>query len=76
MTETAVHVLISGRVQGVGYRAWAADTARRMGSLLAAADARNLSFAALSASSRVVGEVKALDSLGLAQLMLLHRTQE
>jgi acylphosphatase len=31
VTDTAVHVLVSGRVQGVGYRAWTADTARRAG---------------------------------------------
>jgi len=29
--ERAVHVTISGRVQGVGYRAWTVATARGMG---------------------------------------------
>ncbi|HQZ12181.1 MAG TPA: acylphosphatase [Devosia sp.] len=28
-TERRVHVIVSGTVQGVGYRAWTADTARR-----------------------------------------------
>lgn len=30
---TTVHVTISGRVQGVGYRAWTVDTARNLGLL-------------------------------------------
>ncbi len=30
---TIVHVTISGRVQGVGYRAWTVDTARKLGLL-------------------------------------------
>jgi acylphosphatase len=31
MSDTAVHVIVSGRVQGVGYRAWTADAARARG---------------------------------------------
>ena len=31
MATTAVRLTIRGRVQGVGYRAWAADTATEMG---------------------------------------------
>ena len=31
MATTSVRVTIRGRVQGVGYRAWAADTARELG---------------------------------------------
>ena len=30
-TVRAVHVRITGRVQGVGYRAWTVDEARRRG---------------------------------------------
>ncbi|PTW61514.1 acylphosphatase [Breoghania corrubedonensis] len=29
--QRAVHVLVAGRVQGVGYRAWCADRARELG---------------------------------------------
>lgn len=31
MSERVVHVVISGEVQGVGYRAWTAANARRFG---------------------------------------------
>lgn len=31
MSERVVHVVISGEVQGVGYRAWTATNARRLG---------------------------------------------
>jgi acylphosphatase len=31
MAVRTVHVMISGRVQGVGYRAWAADEATALG---------------------------------------------
>ncbi|HEV2548123.1 MAG TPA: acylphosphatase [Stellaceae bacterium] len=31
MAESAVHLVISGRVQGVGFRAWASHEARRRG---------------------------------------------
>jgi acylphosphatase len=31
MAERAVHLLISGYVQGVGYRHWATQTARKLG---------------------------------------------
>lgn len=31
MTRTIRHLLIHGRVQGVGFRAWAQDTADRLG---------------------------------------------
>ena len=31
MSEIAVRVRVTGRVQGVGYRAWAADAARALG---------------------------------------------
>lgn len=51
------------------------DTARRFGSLLAAADARPLAFACLSNSARVVGELKPLNPALLAQLMLQSRLQ-
>jgi acylphosphatase len=30
MTTNTIHVIISGRVQGVGYRAWTVATARTM----------------------------------------------
>lgn len=29
--EAIVHLIVHGRVQGVGYRAWAQDTANRLG---------------------------------------------
>ena len=29
--KTAVHIFVFGRVQGVGFRAWAASAARRVG---------------------------------------------
>ena len=31
MSETALRLIIRGRVQGVGYRAWTVDQARRLG---------------------------------------------
>ena len=31
MAERGVHVVVSGRVQGVGYRAWLEDEARKRG---------------------------------------------
>ncbi len=52
-----------------------ADTSRRFGSLLAAADARGLAFCNLSLSSRVVGELRPLDASLLAQLMLQYRKE-
>lgn len=52
-----------------------ADSCRRFGSLLAAADARSLAFCHLGDSCRVVGELKTLDAGRLAQLMLHTRKQ-
>ncbi len=31
MSVTAIHLVIHGRVQGVGYRAWTSGTAKRLG---------------------------------------------
>jgi len=52
-----------------------ADAARRFGGVLAAADARNLAFAATSMSARVVGEVAPLEPARLARMLLESHSQ-
>lgn len=50
-----------------------ADTSRRFGALLSAAEARGLAFAGISASARVVEPLSPFDADMLAQCLLKHR---
>ncbi len=50
-----------------------ADTARRFGSVLAAADASGLAFSHFSGSHKVTDELSALDATALAQMLLQHK---
>lgn len=51
------------------------DSARRLGALLAAADARRLAFAGFNDSARIVGEIKAVEPAYLAARMLQYKLQ-
>ncbi len=52
------------------------DASRRLGSLLAAAEASGLAFSHSVGSPRVVGEAAVLDAAMLARLLLQHKNQE
>jgi flagellar biosynthesis protein FlhF len=50
-----------------------ADTARRYGSILSAANAGALAFCNVSSTSKVIGEFRKMDAAYLAQLLLQHK---
>ncbi len=51
-----------------------ADTARRLGNIMAAANVANLAFCNVSSTSRVVGKFAPLDSDALTNLLMQHRS--
>lgn len=52
-----------------------ADTARRFGGILAAADAGRLAFCNISSTSSIIGEFKPVDAVSLSNLLLHYRRQ-
>jgi len=77
MAITAAHLVITGRVQGVGYRVWAKREARRRG---LRGWVRNLSDGSVEALA--IGDAAAVDAFAaschrgpaLARVVAVHRT--
>lgn len=53
-----------------------ADTARRFGSILAAAHSGNLAFSNVSSTGKVIGEFREVNAQYLAQLLIQHRQEQ